>query len=162
MKPCARFSEDGKQICVYGEMPLNLHFENLSARSPMDQEELSRDLQNKMHCRFLTCKWALFRVGLFALSEDEFYLTITAHILFAMDGLSASSCRTLENITQFPQNISPDLKPAPSLSDYAAAQNKFYETDEYKKIEQYWTALQSCCSRAGAAHGFSKATGADV
>ncbi len=57
-----------------------------------------------------------------------------------MDGHWASCCRTLVSIIRLLPEILPrKSKPAPTFSEYSMGQQKFSETEEYKKMEQYWT-----------------------
>jgi amino acid adenylation domain-containing protein len=134
------FTEDGRQICVYRDMPLILRVENLADKTRIDQEDLisSFTKQNGLEV-FDLVKGPLFRADLFILSKEEFYLTLTAHHIIC-DGWSLGII--LQDLGKyyaaFNGNMMPELKPAPSLNDYAETQNRFAETEEYRNIEQYW------------------------
>ncbi len=134
------FSEDGRQICVYRNIPLNLRVQNLADKVRNEQEVLISAFtkQNGLEV-FDLVKGPLFRADLFILSEEEFYLTLTAHHIIC-DGWSLGII--LQDLGKyyaaFNGNITPELKPAPSLNDYAEKQSRFAETEEYRNIEQYW------------------------
>ena len=76
---------------------------------------------------------------LFKLNEEEHYLSVTAHHIIC-DGWSLGII--LQDLGKyyaaFTGGMVPEIKPAPSLSDYAAMQNQFSETTTYKEIEKYW------------------------
>jgi amino acid adenylation domain-containing protein len=134
------FSEDGSQICVHRDMPLTLRFENLADKDQIDQEVLITAFAKKNGFEvFDLIKGPLFRVDLFLLNEEEFYLTLTAHHIVC-DGWSLGII--LQDLGKyyaaFNGNMTPELNPAPSLSDYAESQTRFRETEEYKNIERYW------------------------
>jgi amino acid adenylation domain-containing protein len=134
------FSEDGKQICVYRDMPLSLRIEELADKTQVEQETFitSFKKQNALEV-FDLVKGPLFRADLFKLNREEFYLTLTAHHIIC-DGWSLGII--LQDLGKFYAafngNITPELKPAASLNEYAEAQNIFAGTDEYRKIEHYW------------------------
>jgi amino acid adenylation domain-containing protein len=134
------FSEDGKQICVYRDIPLTLRVENLTDKDQVDQEALIMAFtkQNALEV-FDLVKGPLFRADLFILSEEEFYLTLTAHHIIC-DGWSLGII--LQDLGKyykaFNGNVVPELKLTPSLNDYAEMQSRFAETEEYRNIEQYW------------------------
>jgi amino acid adenylation domain-containing protein len=135
------FSEDGRQICIYREMEVKLRFEDLSGQTLKDQEEFISAFtkQNALDV-FDLLNGPLFRTALFKLGEEEYYLTITVHHIIC-DGWSLGIL--LQDLgkfyTAFTKNVSPDLEPAISFSDYSIAQKKFSESAEYRKMEQYWT-----------------------
>ncbi len=134
------FDEDGDQICVHRDMPLTLRFENLADMDQIDQEVLITAFTKKNGLElFDLIKGPLFRVDLFLLNEEEFYLTLTAHHIIC-DGWSLGII--LQDLGKYYAayngNITPELKPAPSLSDYAESQSRFRKTEEYKNIERYW------------------------
>ena len=136
------FSEDGRQICVHRELPLRLRVEDLSAHSPQDQDLLIAEFTRKNALDvFDLVNGPLFRTDLFKLSEEEYYFTITAHHIIC-DGWSLGII--LQDLGKFyaafANNREPHFIPAPAFSEYAAGQKQFADTDEYKKIEQYWTA----------------------
>jgi amino acid adenylation domain-containing protein len=133
-------TEDGKQICVYDEMPLILRREDLSSRTGSEQEQfLSGFTEQNALDVFDLVKGPLFRTALFKLQEEEYYLVITAHHIVC-DGWSLGII--LQDLgkyySAFIKNTVPELQPAPSFIEYSIAQQQFLKTDEYKKILQYW------------------------
>ena len=130
------FNEDGDQICVHRDMPLTLRFENLADMDQIDQEVLITAFTKKNGLElFDLIKGPLFRVDLFLLNEEEFYLTLTAHHIIC-DGWSLGII--LQDLGKYYAayngNITPELKPAPSLSDYAESQSRFSEKQKNTKI----------------------------
>jgi amino acid adenylation domain-containing protein len=134
------FSADGKQICIYREIPLSLRLEDLSAQSTKKQEEyISAFAKQNAWETFDLVNGPLFKTALFKLSEEEHYLTIAAHHIIC-DGWSLGII--MQDLSKFysafSKNTEPALPPAPSFSEYALEQWKFSETEEYRKTEQYW------------------------
>ncbi len=134
------FSEDGRQICIYRDMPLRFRMENLADLNLTDQETFisSFTAQNALES-FDLVKGPLFRADLFKLNDDEYYLTLTAHHIIC-DGWSLGII--LQDLGKyygaFNGNIAPEIKKAPTLSDYAEMQIRFSDTPAYEKIQQYW------------------------
>jgi amino acid adenylation domain-containing protein len=135
------FSEDGKQICVYRDLPIKLRVINIADQNLSDQEKFISSFakQNALDS-FDLVKGPLFRTDLFKLNEEEYYLTLTAHHIIC-DGWSLGII--LQDLgkyySAYTGSMIPEIKPAPSLSDYAEMQIRFSETTTYKEIEQYWT-----------------------
>ncbi len=134
------FSDDGRQIYIHRDMPLNLRTENLTDQSLQEQEAFISlfTKQNALKV-FDLAKGPLFCADLFKLGEEEYYLTLSAHHIIC-DGWSLGII--LQDLGKYYSaitgNITPEIKPAPSLTEYAELQARFSESDEYKKIEQYW------------------------
>ena len=134
------FSEDGRQICVYRDMPLRLRLEDLTDMNLTDQETfISSFIKENALETFDLVKGPLFRADLFKLNDGEYYLTLTAHHIIC-DGWSLGII--LQDLGRyyaaFSGNIAPEIKAAPTLSDYAEMQIRFSETEAYKKTQQYW------------------------
>ena len=134
------FTEDGRQICIHRDMPLRIRIENLADQSLQDQESFisSFKKQNAQEA-FDLVQGPLFRADLFKMNEKEFYLTLSAHHIIC-DGWSLGII--LQDLGKYyaaiTGNITTEIKPAPTLSEYAELQSRFQETEEYKQIEQYW------------------------
>ena len=134
------FSEDGRQISICRDLPQIMRFENLADLNLTEQETfISSFTKQNALIPFDLVNGPLFRVDLFKLGDEEFYLTLTAHHIIC-DGWSVGII--LQDLSKYyatyTGNITPDMKPAPSLSDYAATQIRFSQTESYRKIEQYW------------------------
>ena len=139
------FTDDGKQICIYREKRLNLRYEDLTDKYPEDQEQWISAFAKQDALEVFDLEHGpLCRSSLFKLSEEEHYLSVTAHHIIC-DGWSLGII--LQDLgkyySAFVKNEEPGLKPAPSFSDYAVAQKHFLETEEYKIIEQYWISQYS-------------------
>ena len=134
------FSPDGKQICISKTGSLALEFEDLSAKDPISKDQFItafciRDAETS----FDLINGPLFRAALFKLGDTENYLQLTAHHIIC-DGWSLGIL--MQDLGKLYSALcrrqKPALAPAPKFSQYALAQWKFSETNEYKKIEQYW------------------------
>ncbi|HTS44298.1 MAG TPA: condensation domain-containing protein, partial [Puia sp.] len=134
------FSADGKQICIFKEPPFHLIYQDISAKSIADQEKFISDFSKQdAQTAFNLLEGPLFRPALFKLGEEEHYLTLTAHHIVC-DGWSLGiMMQDLGKLySAYAQGKTPELAPAVSFSRYALDQNKFYQSSEYKQIEQYW------------------------
>jgi len=134
------FSGDGKQICIYKELPVNLTFEDLSSKNESDQQAfINAFSKNDASTCFDLLNGPLFRIALFKLSEKEHYLKITAHHIVC-DGWSLGILlQDLSKIySAYAKKETPNLPQAFQFSEYASEYLKFSETPEYKKTEQYW------------------------
>jgi NRPS condensation-like uncharacterized protein len=115
-------------------MPIRFRIENLTDLNLTNQETFisSFSKQNALE-PFDLVKGPLFRADLFKLSEDEYYLTLTAHHIVC-DGWSLGII--LQDLGRFyaafTGNIVSEIKAAPTLSDYAEMQIRFSETAECK------------------------------
>jgi amino acid adenylation domain-containing protein len=135
------FSADGKQICVYRELPLKYRYEDLSSLSEEDQEEfISTFTKHNALEIFDLVNGPLFKAALFRLKEEVHYLTLAAHHIIC-DGWSLGII--MQDLSKFysafVKNIPPALAPAPSFCDFALEQWRFSESEEYKITEQYWS-----------------------
>lgn len=134
------FSADGKQICVYRQLPLSFRYEDLTGLSGEDQEDFIATFtkQNALEI-FDLVNGPLFKTALFTLSPEVHYLTLAAHHIIC-DGWSLGII--MQDLSKLysasVKNIPPALAPAPSFCDFALEQWRFSESEEYKKTEQYW------------------------
>ncbi len=134
------FSADGKQICVYRAVALNLIAEDLSNQDEQRQRSfISRFAKKDAETAFDVLNGPLFRMALFKLGDERHYLTITVHHIVC-DGWSLGIL--LQDLGKLygahAKNEIPDLPAAESFSQYALAQKAFSQSEEYKQIEQYW------------------------
>jgi len=134
------FSADGKQICIYKELPLQTFFEDLSKQNPDQQRSCITDFSKKdAETSFDLLNGPLFRVALFKLEENEHYLTITAHHIIC-DGWSLGI--VMQDLSKlysaYVKGQVLDLPPAYQFGNYAVQQLAFVQSTEYKKIEEYW------------------------
>ena len=136
----AAFSADGRQICIYKSLPLNLFFADLSDQNSQNQEAYINEFKkNDANSSFDLLNGPLFRSALFKLNEQEHYLTLTAHHAIC-DGWSLGiMMQDLSKIySAYTKNSTPDLPAAPQFTKYSIGQSEFAKSEEYKKIEQYW------------------------
>lgn len=134
------FSADGRQMCIYKELPFDVHYEDLCHRNTESQYSYINELAKKdAEISFDLLNGPLFRIALFKLSDTEHYLKFTVHHIIC-DGWSIGIMfQDLAKIySAYVKNQVPSLPAADQFSKYALEQNAFYETDEYKNIVQYW------------------------
>lgn len=134
------FSGDGKQICILSDPASDLDYKDISPFTTAQQEEIISDaVYSEALQVFDLLNVPLFKVRLLKLSENEHYLTITAHHIIC-DGWSLNII--LQELGKLYyshiHNTFADLPEAISFSRYAREQQIFYESDEYKQIENYW------------------------
>ena len=134
------FSADGKQICIYKELPSDIFVKDISVQNEKDQQSFIVDFSKRdASTSFDLINGPLFRIALFKLSEKEQFLKITAHHIIC-DGWSLGIL--LQDLSKIysahAKNIYANLPDAFPFSKYAVEQWDFSETEEYKKIEDYW------------------------
>ncbi|HEY4876588.1 MAG TPA: condensation domain-containing protein, partial [Puia sp.] len=134
------FSADGKQILVFKELQLNLIFEDLSSKNENQQKQFIADFTKRdAETSFDLLNGPLFRPALFKLSDQQYYLTLSAHHIVC-DGWSLGIL--MQDISKlysaYSKQQTPSLPAALRFSQFAIEQNNFSHTEEYKKIEQYW------------------------
>lgn len=134
------FSADGKYICIYKELPLDINYLDITDRSPEEQQTLI-DNQNQQNAitPFNLITGPLFKTALIKLADDKHLLTFIAHHIVC-DGWSISiMMQDLGKLyNAYNNNELPQLSPAPLFSDYATEQLAFEQTPEYKSTEAYW------------------------
>ncbi|HLX92033.1 MAG TPA: condensation domain-containing protein, partial [Puia sp.] len=134
------FSADGRQICIFKELPLQLIFHDLSMLEEAGQKEFIKSFARRdAETVFDLLNGPLFRPALFKLADQRHYLTLSAHHIIC-DGWSLGIL--MQDIAKlysaYAKKQIPLLPPALRFSQFAVSQNNFAETDEYKNIEQYW------------------------
>jgi len=134
------FSGDGKQICILSNSARHLDYKDISQFTTVQQEEIISDAAHLEALQvFDLLNGPLFQSKLLKLSDTEHYLTITAHHIVC-DGWSLNII--LQELGKLYhshlQNTFADLPDATSFSEYANEQQIFYESAEYKQIENYW------------------------
>ena len=135
------FSLDGNQICVFKELPIQVYSEDISGFEEIRRQEiLAAFTQKDAYTEFDLLNGPLFRVAIFKLADEQFYLTLTAHHIIC-DGWSLGIL--LQDLGKiYSRKIQPQLpeiEQAPAFSQYATELRNFSQTPEYKSIEQYWT-----------------------
>ena len=134
------FAADGKSICIYKELLLDVDYRDLSSQSSAELQNLLEkiDKQNAV-TPFDLVKGPLFKASLFKLGEHEHYLTFVAHHIIC-DGWSIGIM--MQDLSKLYSAHALDepihLPDAPLFSDYAAEQLISTESRSYKETEQYW------------------------
>lgn len=134
------FSADGKYICIYKELTLEISYQDVSDYSEKEQQVFIDD-QNKQNAvtPFNLVTGPLFKTSLIKLSDDKHLLTFIAHHIICDGwsiGIMMQDLGKLYNA--YINNEHSQLSPAPFFSDYAAEQLIFEQTPEYKSTEAYW------------------------
>jgi amino acid adenylation domain-containing protein len=134
------FSADGKYICIYKELNLDIAYQDISDLSPEEQQTLINDqnLQNAL-TPFDLITGPLFKTSLIKLTDDKYLLTFIAHHIVCDGwsiGIMMQDLGKLYNA--YSNNELPQFPPAPLFSDYAAEQLAFEQTPEYRNTEAYW------------------------
>src|SRR6202012_6087031 len=134
------FSADGKNICVYKELVLDIDYKDLSA-SNEDQRKSFIDDYNKQVAitPFDLVTGPLFKASLFKISENEHLLTFVAHHIVC-DGWSIGiMMQDLSKLySAYAKNEHVSLQKPPLFSDYALDQLAQSESDANKETERYW------------------------
>ncbi|GAB3542052.1 non-ribosomal peptide synthetase [Spirosoma fluminis] len=134
------FSADGRQICVFENVPVRLAYQDCSAKSGTEQEQIVQHYVNQdaLH-KFDLIKGPLLKAGLVKLSDSSYHFTLTAHHIVC-DGWSLGVL--LQDLSAlysaYAQGTTPHLPPAPLYSQYALDELAFTESKEYRQIEQFW------------------------
>ena len=134
------FSGDGKQICILNNSFNSLLYKDISEFTSAQQNVIISDKAHSEALRvFDLLHGPLFRAKLLRLSDNDHYLTITAHHAVC-DGWSLNVI--LQELGKLyyghVQNIFVDLPEAIPFSTYAREQQAFYGSYEYRQIENYW------------------------
>jgi amino acid adenylation domain-containing protein len=134
------FSADGKKMCIYKELPIDVYYEDLSQKDAESQNIYLNEFAKKdAEIPFDFVNGPLLRISLFKLAETEHYLKFTVHHIIC-DGWSIGMMlHDLSKIySAYLKNEAPDLPETDSFGKYALDQNAFYKTEEYNNIVQYW------------------------
>ena len=134
------FSADGKSICVYKELALNVDYRDLSSLTTEQQQNFIKDDNKKnVITPFDLVNGPLFKTSLFKLADQEHYLTFVAHHIVC-DGWSIGIM--MQDLSQlysaYTKNEFVHLPEAPLFTDYAVEQSAFTESPSYKETERFW------------------------
>ncbi|MCY7353287.1 MAG: amino acid adenylation domain-containing protein [Cytophagaceae bacterium] len=134
------FSADGKQICMFRELPLEFSYLDISAKEISEKKYLIEDyVRQDAQYVFDLLQGPLFKAGLLKTAADEHELVLTAHHVVC-DGWSIGiMMQDLAKLySAYAQNTVPDLPEAPSFGQFAEEQRLFSDSEEYRKIETFW------------------------
>jgi len=134
------FSADGKYICIYENAPLNIDYQDLSGRSPAEQQLYISKLNKQFAITpFDLVTGPLFKASLVKLATNEHLLTLIAHHIIC-DGWSVGIM--MQDLSKFysayARGEQIQFPPALLFSDYAAEQRAFEQTPAFHETEQYW------------------------
>ncbi len=134
------FSADGKNICVYKELTLDIDFQDLS----LSNEEQKQDFITEYNKQLVLTPFdlvigPLFKTSLFKLSDNEHLLTFVAHHIVC-DGWSIGiMMQDLSKLYSAYVKHEPNHLPdAPLFSDYALEQLNLTKSQSYQETERYW------------------------
>ncbi|MVM36995.1 amino acid adenylation domain-containing protein [Spirosoma sp. HMF3257] len=134
------FSADGRQICVFGQLFIDLVYQDCSHKTQAEQEQIIEEYvkQDALYL-FDLLNGPLAKVGLIKLSDTAHHFTLTAHHIVC-DGWSLGIM--LQDLSAlysaYAQHRLPALPEAPTYSQYAADQLQFLESTDYQQIEKFW------------------------
>ena len=134
------FSADGRQMCVFRELSINLAYEDCSGKGATEQKGRITEVikEDALHV-FDLVNGPLLKAGLIRLSDTEHHFTLTAHHIIC-DGWSLGILlQDLSSLySAYAQNHRPNLPVAPRFSDYAAEQLTVTKTKAFHEVERFW------------------------
>ncbi|MGA0557670.1 non-ribosomal peptide synthetase [Larkinella sp. VNQ87] len=136
----AAFSADARQMIVFRDQPVAVHWADLSERSSAEQAQAVADyVRQEAEFCFDLVHGPLFKVSLLKASPYESHLILTAHHIVCdgwsmgilMQELSALYSAHVQNqFVALPDPV--------SFSQYAAEQAVFEQSADYARIEAFW------------------------
>jgi amino acid adenylation domain-containing protein len=134
------FSADGKYICVYKELVLDVERYDISDKSIIEQQRyIDKQNQQAALTSFNLVTGPLFKVVLLKLANEEHILTFTIHHIVCDGwsiGIIMQELSKLYNV--YINNEPVQLAQAPAFSDYAVSQLSFEQSAAYKETANYW------------------------
>ena len=136
----ATFSADGRHLCILAPESLPLAYHDLTQQASDEQHQwLAAHARQEVQRVFSLTEGPLLRVSLAALSATDHCLTLMAHHIVC-DGWSIGVI--LQDLGQlysaYAQQQLPFLPAPPAFSGYADDQAAFYQSADYRRIEQFW------------------------
>ncbi|MEO6632946.1 MAG: amino acid adenylation domain-containing protein, partial [Mucilaginibacter sp.] len=134
------FSADGKNICVYKELVLDIDYKELSASTGAQQQDFINEYNKQIALTpFNLVTGPLFNASLFKLSENEHLLTFVAHHIVC-DGWSIGiMMQDLSKLySAYTKNEYIKLAAPPLFSVYAVNEMVHTDTGLNKETEQFW------------------------
>jgi amino acid adenylation domain-containing protein len=136
------FSADGKNICFYKELSLDIDFQDLNSLLPNRQQEFIDNYNKQLVLTpFDLVKGPLFKVSIIKISADEHYLTFVAHHIVC-DGWSIGiMMQDLSKLySAYAKKETIYLPKTPLFSNYAIELSALKNTESYEITESYWLA----------------------
>jgi amino acid adenylation domain-containing protein len=134
------FTTDASQISIASEHLLDLHFEDLSQRDKDQNKTFITDfIESEVNTIFDLHNGPLYKLSLFKLENNYHALIFTAHHIIC-DGWSMGIF--LDELGKLysarVKNEPSGLTEANSFIQYALDQKKFSQSNDYRRIEQFW------------------------
>lgn len=134
------FSADGKNICVYKELVLDIDYKDLSGSTAAKRQDFINEYNKQIALSpFNLVTGPLFKASLFKLSENEHLLTFVAHHIVC-DGWSIGiMMQDLSKLySAYTKNEYIKLPAAPLFSEYAVNEMVHADSGLNKDTEQFW------------------------
>ncbi|WP_394749356.1 non-ribosomal peptide synthetase [Spongiimicrobium salis] len=136
----ATFSADGRFMCVFKEVPIDIVNQDFSSLPENERERaLAAYLLEDANYVFDLIRGPLFKVGLLKINPFEHRLILTAHHIIC-DGWSTGIM--LEELgglySAYVSNKIPTLPEVDSFDSFVDEQQSFIESDAYKKTLRFW------------------------
>lgn len=134
------FSADGRNSCIFSEVPVVVNQEDISSLPTVEQQQyISAYKATDAETPFDLVYGPLFRFSLLHLADTEYYLTLTLHHSIC-DGWSLAVI--LQDISKIYNTLKKNeilaLPPAPQFAKYAREQIAYMQSSNYADTEQYW------------------------
>ena len=137
------FSADGQQMMVFHDLPVEVQFEDHTAKPPTEQAQAVADFlrQEAEYC-FDLLRGPLFKAALLTISADDSSLVLTAHHIVCdgwsmgilMQDLSALYSANVRNqFAALPEPV--------SFKEFAETQILFERSPHYAQIQKFWLDL---------------------
>ena len=131
-------SADGESLIIYKDLSCDITFEDLSGLD--DQRNiLKSSLSKELNIPFDLVQGPLFRIFVYKLNETTHYFNLIIHHIVG-DGWSIGII--LQDLSKLYSSIlrgeSINLPRAPQISEYAAEQLTYKESEEHKATENFW------------------------
>lgn len=136
-------SANGEHFIIYDDFPFPFEMEDLSNCNADEQDLLLKEFVSaQMNLPFDLQNGPLFRVQIHKLEDNRHYFTLVIHHLIG-DGWSIGII--LEDLSKlynaFLKGFPATLEKGPQISTYALEQHEFLQSNDFKKVENYWLEL---------------------
>ena len=134
------FSADGKNICVFKDLQLDVEYKDLSDESVNEQQDYIRIFNKRNALTTLNLVTGpLFKCSILKLSKHEHLLTLNAHHIIC-DGWSIGIL--MQDLSKlysgYAKHEPLTLPPAPAFSDFAFEQTAAMDSPDYQETRRYW------------------------
>jgi amino acid adenylation domain-containing protein len=134
------FSADGASICIFRTQQASFYYQDIAIKPPEEQNAITQAYHKQdILTPFDLVNGPLFKASLFKLSNNKHELTFVVHHIVC-DGWSVGiMMQDLSRLySAYAQNRYVSVAAGPLFSDYAIAQSKLPESEDYKQTEDYW------------------------